>query len=71
MMWTTRFAAALAATLALLAPAAAADFTLNVNTALTVDDALFNGLEAFRDDGASAQALASPWWSTAGGSART
>ena len=50
MMWTTRLAAALAATLALAAPAAAADFTLNVNTALTVDDPLFKGLEAFRDN---------------------
>ena len=30
MMRTTRFAAALAATLALVAPAVAADFTLNV-----------------------------------------
>ena len=29
---------------------AAADFTLNVNTALTVDDPLFKGLEAFRDN---------------------
>ena len=29
---------------------AAADFTLNVNTAPTVDDPLFKGLEAFRDN---------------------
>jgi tripartite ATP-independent transporter DctP family solute receptor len=44
--------AALAAllTAGLAAPAAAADFTLNVNTSLTVDDPLFKGLEAFRDN---------------------
>ena len=44
--------AALAAVFAaaLAAPALAADFTLNVNTALTVDDPLFKGLEAFRDN---------------------
>ena len=42
------FAAVIAA--ALTAPAVAADFTLNVNTALTVDDPLFKGLEAFRDN---------------------
>ena len=35
---------------ALAVPAYAADFTLNVNTALTVDDPLFKGLEAFRDN---------------------
>jgi tripartite ATP-independent transporter DctP family solute receptor len=51
MMWTTRLAAAsLAVTFALAAPAYAADFTLNVNTALTVDDPLFKGLESFRDN---------------------
>ena len=49
-MWTRRPALALAATLAFAAPAFAADFTLNVNTALTVDDPLFKGLEAFRDN---------------------
>jgi tripartite ATP-independent transporter DctP family solute receptor len=40
---------AFAAALAIATPAFAADFTLNVNTALTVDDPLYKGLEAFRD----------------------
>lgn len=50
MMWTIRIAATIAALATLSAPALAADFTLNVNTALTVDDPLFKGLEAFRDN---------------------
>ena len=49
-MWTRRTALGLAAALAFAAPAFGADFTLNVNTALTVDDPLFKGLEAFRDN---------------------
>ena len=40
--------AAVAAVIALAAPAQAADWTLNVNTALTVDDPLYKGLEAFK-----------------------
>ncbi|MFN3687266.1 C4-dicarboxylate TRAP transporter substrate-binding protein [Salinarimonas sp.] len=48
-------AAALAAILlAVAAPAAAADYTLNVNTALSVNDPLFRGLESFRDGVAEA-----------------
>lgn len=48
-------AAALAAILlAVATPAAAADYTLNVNTALSVNDPLFRGLEAFRDGVAEA-----------------
>lgn len=48
-------AAALAAVLlAVAAPAAAADYTLNVNTALSVTDPLYRGLEAFRDGVAEA-----------------
>jgi tripartite ATP-independent transporter DctP family solute receptor len=50
MIWTIRIAATIAALATLSAPALAADFTLNVNTALTVDDPLFKGLEAFRDN---------------------
>ena len=45
-----RLAVALTLAAALAAPAKAADFTLNVNTALTVDDPLFKGLESFRDN---------------------
>jgi tripartite ATP-independent transporter DctP family solute receptor len=41
---------AFAAAIVVATPAFAADFTLNVNTALTVDDPLFKGLEAFRDN---------------------
>ncbi|GGK39626.1 C4-dicarboxylate TRAP transporter substrate-binding protein [Salinarimonas ramus] len=48
-------AAALAATLlAVAVPAAAADYTLNVNTALAVEDPLYKGLESFRDGVAEA-----------------
>jgi tripartite ATP-independent transporter DctP family solute receptor len=51
MMWTARLAvAAFAATVAFATPGLAQDFTLNVNTALTVDDPLYKGLEAFRDN---------------------
>ena len=32
-----------------LQPAQAADYTLSINTALTTDDPLYKGLEAFRD----------------------
>jgi tripartite ATP-independent transporter DctP family solute receptor len=42
--------AAAAIAIASAAPARAADYTLNVNTALTVDDPLFKGLESFRDN---------------------
>jgi tripartite ATP-independent transporter DctP family solute receptor len=45
----TALACTLAATLLpFAAPALAADWTLNVNTALSTDDPLFKGLEAFR-----------------------
>lgn len=49
-MWKTRLVAlaTIAAAIALGAPARAADWTLNVNTALTVDDPLYKGLEAFK-----------------------
>jgi tripartite ATP-independent transporter DctP family solute receptor len=50
MLWTNRVAIALAAMLAFAAPSVAADYTLNVNTALTPDDPLFKGLESFRDN---------------------
>ena len=43
-----RIALVAAVTIASALPALAADFTLNVNTALTVDDPLYKGLEAFR-----------------------
>ena len=50
MMWKTRFAALAAVSLAFAfaTPVQAADWTLNVNTALTVDDPLYKGLEAFK-----------------------
>lgn len=49
-MWKTRLVAlvTIAAAIALGAPARAADWTLNVNTALSVDDPLYKGLEAFK-----------------------
>ena len=34
-------------------PAQAADFTLNVNTVLTVDDPIFKGLESFKANAAA------------------
>src|SRR5690606_6803598 len=50
MRWNARLIAlaAVATAIALAAPARAADWTLNVNTALTVDDPLYKGLEAFK-----------------------
>ena len=54
-MRNEKAAAALAAILiAVATPAAAADYTLNVNTALSVNDPLFRGLESFRDGVAEA-----------------
>jgi tripartite ATP-independent transporter DctP family solute receptor len=52
MSLSIRSAAIAAATAIALsaAPAIAADFTLGVNTALTVDDPLYKGLEFFRDN---------------------
>jgi len=39
----------LAGTIAFATPALSADYTLSINTALTVDDPLYKGLESFRD----------------------
>ncbi|MDF1776856.1 MAG: C4-dicarboxylate TRAP transporter substrate-binding protein [Rhizobiaceae bacterium] len=44
------FSAVSVLTVALCGTAMAADYTLSVNTALTQDDPLFKGLEAFRDN---------------------
>ena len=43
-----------AGTIALASPALSADYTLSINTALTTSDPLYKGLEAFRDNVATA-----------------
>jgi len=48
--WLTRTILATAAAVSFGGMAMAADYTLSVNTALTTDDPLYKGLEAFRDN---------------------